>query len=116
MDVYVLSQWWTLGGKESEESIFSRFCSEKLKLSRQDCSIFHELALLSGNATLHGHYCPEGDYRACWDAFTGDDRLGGLQQIGKQLHLSGIRILAVSCKDQAKIMISILIPATSIMA
>ena len=45
------------------------------------------LALLSGDATLYGHYCPEGDYRACWDAFTRDDRLGGLKQIGKELIL-----------------------------
>ena len=84
MDVYVLSQWWINGGKETEESIFFHLCSDKLKLSTQDCGIFRELALLStGNATLYGHYCPEGDYSACWDSFTGDDRLGGLQQIGK---------------------------------
>ena len=85
MDVFVLSQWWINGGKESEESVFSRLCSEKLKLSTEDCGIFRELALLSGDATLYGHYCPEGDYRACWDAFTRDDRLGGLQQIGNEL-------------------------------
>ena len=95
VDVYVLSQWWTLGGKESEESIFSRLCSDKLKLSTRDRSIFRDLALLSGYATLYGHYCPEGDYRACWDAFTGDDRLGGLQQIGKELCLSGIYVIVI---------------------
>ena len=78
VDVYVLSQWRINDGKESEESIFIRL---KLKLSIQDCGVFRELALLSGNATLYGHYCPEGDYRACWDAFTRDDRLGELQQI-----------------------------------
>ena len=81
--MYVISQWWTLGGKETEESVFTRLCSEKLSLTAQDCTVLREIALLSSNAVLYGHYCPEGDYPACWIRVTRDDRLGGLEQLGK---------------------------------
>ena len=80
--MYIISQWWTLGGKETEVAIFTRLCSEQLNLNTQDCSVLREIALLSSDAVLHGHYCPEGDYPACWIGVTRDDRLGGLQQLG----------------------------------
>ena len=82
--MYVISQWWNLGGNESEESIFSGLCSKKFYLTTQDCSVFREIALLSSDAVLYGHYCPEGDYPACWTGVTRDDRLGGLEQLGKK--------------------------------
>ena len=80
--MYIIAQWWSLGGKETEESIFTRLCFEKLSLTAEDCSELREIALLSSNAILYGHYCPEGDYSACWVQVTRDDRLGGLQQLG----------------------------------
>ena len=71
--MYVISQWWTLGGKETEESIFTKLCSEKLNLDAQDCSVLRKIALLSSDAVLYGHYCPEGDYPVCWVKVTRDD-------------------------------------------
>ena len=83
--MYVISQWWVLGGKETEESIFTRLCSKKLDLSAGDCSVLREIALLSSDAILYGHYCPEGDYPACWLKASRDDRLGGLHQLGNNV-------------------------------
>ena len=89
--MYVISQWWTLGGKESEESIFTRLCYEKLGQTTKDCSVLREMALLSSDAILYGHYCPEGDHPACWLGVTRDDRLGGLEQLGKKLMTTNLK-------------------------
>jgi len=53
LNAYVLSQWGN-NTNESEEVIFNRFATEKLKLSTVDAQKFRKLALLSQDAVLRG--------------------------------------------------------------
>jgi hypothetical protein len=53
LNAYVLSQWGN-NTNESEEVIFKRFATEKLKLSTVDAQKFRKLALLSQDAVLRG--------------------------------------------------------------
>lgn len=53
LNAWVMAQWAS-SPKQSEESIFYKYATDKLDLSKKDAKRFRELALLSEKATLRG--------------------------------------------------------------
>lgn len=53
LNAWVMAQW-AASPKQSEESVFNRYATERLKLDKKSAKRFRELALLSEKATLLG--------------------------------------------------------------
>ena len=85
LHVATVSKWFTEDGAVSEKDIFKQHaCPYALPgaggPNSHGCDLLYNISLLSAEAMLYSHYCPEVAGK-CW-GWTRDDRLGGLSQVG----------------------------------
>lgn len=65
LNAWVTAQWARDPG-QTEEEVFTRYCSEILKLSTEDAARFRELCLLSAKAVIRGKRTTHNDIRPWW--------------------------------------------------
>ena len=65
LNAWVMAQW-ALDPSKSEESIFNRYATDRLKLKGQDVAKFRKLCLLSADAVLRGRYSDRGNIQYLW--------------------------------------------------
>jgi hypothetical protein len=65
LNAWVLAQW-AAAPAQSEEQIFRRYATERLKLTPQDADRFRRLALASADAVLRGRAPDRGEHSVWW--------------------------------------------------
>ncbi len=65
LNVWVMTQW-ALDPRQSEETVFNRYATEKLGLQGEDLARFRRLCLLSASAVVRGRNTTHGDMNPAW--------------------------------------------------
>lgn len=85
LHAYVIAGW-ARNPQETEETLFYRFCLEKLGMSEADAQTMRQLCRTASEAVLCGRYCEAYDEHLQekimpTNLWMRDDRLGGMEQI-----------------------------------
>ncbi|WPJ97272.1 hypothetical protein SH580_06070 [Coraliomargarita algicola] len=83
LNAWVTAQW-ALDPSKSEESVFNRYATERLKLKDGDVAKFRRLCLLSANSVLKGRYSEPGGMRVIWTRDQGIGWPGVISDAAKQ--------------------------------